>query len=68
MTRVYWIFVVAMTTLCLQATGNTVALEKKIEMFEKQLKSCDTRLNNYEKRAKDHETRLDSYSHQTGES
>ena len=52
---------VAVTTLCVQATGNTVTLEKKMEMFERQLKSCDTRLNSYEKQTGDLKTTLESY-------
>ena len=61
MTKMFWIFVAAMTTLCVQATGDITALEKKMEMFDKQLKSCDSRLKSYEQRASDHETKLESH-------
>ena len=61
MAKGHWIFVVAMTTLCVQATGNIDALEKKMEMFERQLKSCDTRLNSYEKQTGGLKTKLENY-------
>ena len=31
-----------MAVMCLQATGDIAALEKKMEMFDQQLKLCNT--------------------------
>ena len=57
MTKGHWIFAVALTTLCIQATGDVAALEKKMEMFERQLKSHDKTLKSYGARLWELETK-----------
>ena len=58
MTQLYWIFFVVMAVMCLQATGDIAALEKKMEMFDQQLKICNTRLKSYDEILKNYDTRL----------